>query len=916
MNSMLRKVMAVAIMVLGLCAGLVLPYAVSAADPSGYEVVAENARLALLINRSTTEIAVRDKVSGEIWYSNPPGAKTEKYQLSIVYYDPEDKRKKYDNFKDSIQHGQFTITEIPDGVAVTYTIGQQWEEDDFIPLTVPYDRMHSEIIDRLSSAADQKFVLDQYELIEFKLLPQPDTTGTAGYDKLWGKYEVSSPVRSLNATEKRNLAFLMMDRLVDRREDIDQRAQVTEDMMSQLLDNPTYILKQRVLPWDRTKLVATFKQIGYLPDDVGIDHEANNLPAPEMNVETFDVTVEYTLDDNSLIVTIPISKVRYPKDVEAQLAYVKGANERFQGQVGRGNIYEYFGPLEGNLVTFPLYSLSVLPFFGAAPKGTEGYIFVPDGSGALLDITRLNDSGYRQRVYGSDYVIPSLVEDPNNWVPIVKPYEATMPVFGMKKGDAAFFSVIESGAPQAFVTAQISGSANNYSAVSTDFVLMPFDTIELGTTARSERGGDKSINVYAERLPSADIRIRYAFLDAETGDYVGMAQYYQQYLVERGILKRTSTDGKVPFFVEIVGAVEKKVPVLGIPITRAVAMTTLDEVREIVDELSVAGIDDIVVKYSGWLPGGIDHEFPNRAVVEPAIGDTKKLKALDDYLRQKGVEFFPSVYFQLISFTADNVNLRRDAAESPSRNRDAYILSPGRLGAILSSFLEGYRKFDLDGIALDDLGYILSADYDPDNMIDRSQALEIVLDQLKRLRDQEGLELLVEFPNLYAVPYAKYITGMPLESNQFSSVTESVPFMQMVTRGFSTYAGGALNFSANMTKEVLKSIEVGASPGFRFTYREPSIVKGTDYASLYSGYYRDWISEAARIYRDMRPFLSKIVDQRIVDHERISEGVYRTTFENGVAVVVNYGSTPIEVNGIRVDGASYSVIEEGQSGAN
>ena len=264
---------------------------------------------------------------------------------------------------------------------MAYTIGQEWKQDDFIPLTVPYDRMHSRIIDRLEDPDDQKFILNQYELIEFKLLPEPDLTGTAGYDKLWGKYEVSSPVRSLSATEKRNLAFLMMDRLVDRREDIGSRAEITEDMMSQLLDNPTYILKQRILPWDLPKIVSTLKQAGYLPEDVGVDQEANNIPAPEANVETFDITVEYRLDGDSLIVTIPMDKVRYPKDVKAQLAYVKGANERFQGQVGRSNIYDYFGPMGGNLVTFPLYSLNVLPFFGAAPRGTEGYIFVPDGSG-------------------------------------------------------------------------------------------------------------------------------------------------------------------------------------------------------------------------------------------------------------------------------------------------------------------------------------------------------------------------------------------------------------------------------------------------------------------------------------------------------------------------------------------------------
>lgn len=916
MNSKLRKAVAIATTVLGLCAGLVLPYAATAADLSGYDIVAENERLALFINRSTTEIAVRDNLSGEIWHSNPPGAKVEKHQLSIVYYDPEDRRKRLDSFKDGVEYGQFTIEEIPNGVAVAYTIGQEWKQDDFIPLTVPYDRMHSRIIDRLEDPDDQKFILNQYELIEFKLLPEPDLTGTAGYDKLWGKYEVSSPVRSLSATEKRNLAFLMMDRLVDRREDIGSRAEITEDMMSQLLDNPTYILKQRILPWDLPKIVSTLKQAGYFPEDVGVDQEANNIPAPEANVETFDITVEYRLDGDSLIVTIPMDKVRYPKDVKAQLAYVKGANERFQGQVGRSNIYDYFGPMGGNLVTFPLYSLNVLPFFGAAPRGTEGYIFVPDGSGALLDITKLNDSGYRQRVYGDDYVIPTLAEDPNNWVPIVKPHNATMPVFGLKRGGSAFFSVIESGAPHAYIAAQTAGTTNSFSYVSTDYILMPFDTINLGTTARSERGGDKSINVFAERLPSVDLRIRYTFLDAESADYVGMARYYQQYLVDAGVLRRSSTGGKVPFFAEVIGAIQKQVPVLGIPVTRAVAMTTLDEVLAIVDELSAAGVEDIVVKYTGWLRGGYQHHFPSRAIVEGAVGGSKSLQALHADLGKRGVELFPGIFLQVISLSADNVNLRRDAARTPSGNDDAYILSPARLGTVMSGFLRDYSAFGIDSIALDDLGYILTGDYDRNRMVDRSQALVLVEEQLQRMRDDEGLDIMLEYPNMYALPYAKYVTNMPLESNQFSSVRESVPFMEIVSRGYCTYSGGVLNFSSNMTKEVLKCIEVGASPNFVWTYREPAIAKGTDYSGLYSGYYRDWISDAASIYQEMRSVLSRIVDERIVDHQRVCESVYQTTFENGVAVIVNYGSEPVVVDGVRVDGASYSVTERGHSGAN
>jgi len=130
------------------------------------------------------------------------------------------------------------------------------------------------------------------------------------------------------------------------------------------------------------------------------------------------------------------------------------------------------------------------------------------------------------------------------------------------------------------------------------------------------------------------------------------------------------------------------------------------------------------------------------------------------------------------------------------------------------------------------------------------------------------------------------------------------------------YAGGAFNRSDNMRKEILKSIEVGAYPHYQLFYREPSIIKGTDYKSLYSCYFQDWFEDAVSVYKELEAVLGRVVDQRIVDHKRLAEGVYQTTFENGISVIVNYGSDQVEFNGIQVDGFSYRVIEGGQDGAN
>jgi hypothetical protein len=916
MNSMFRRLMALVPTILGICVCLVIPLCAHAADPQGYEAVADNGRLTLFVNHSTTEIAVRDNLTGEIWHSNPPGAKVEKYQLLVTYFDPEDKRKRLDSNKDAVAYSQFDIEPIPNGVSISYTLGQEWKDDDFIPLAISYDRMQSEIMAKLEPK-DQEFVLKQYELLQYQRLENPDTSGTLGPEKMWGKYDLVALDRDLKSTEKNTLNLLMIDRLVDQREDVEARADVTEDMMLSLVDNPTYILKARVLPWDKTTLVQTLRRIDYTPEDVGVDSEQYSLPAPVPNNEVFDITIEYTLDDNALIVAIPMDKVRYPKDVEAQLAYVKGAASAYQGQVGRGNIYQYFEPIGGNVVTFPLYSLSVLPFFGAAPKNTEGYLFVPDGSGAILDISRLNDRAYRKPVYGKDYPIYfSITEQGEEVVPTPDPYAVVMPVFGFKKGSNAFVSVVESGAEFAYVCGQISGSVNSYSYVYSDFVLMPYGLVRLATTERSERGGDKSINVYAERLPNEDIRLRYVFLDTDSADYAGMARYYQEYLVENGVLKKADSNGKVPFLLEIVGSIRKQVPVLGIPVYTTVALTTFDEAKQMVDRLSVAGVTDIVVQFSGWLNDGLDHEFPNRVAVNGAVGGAQKLRELASYLKERGVEFFPSVYFQIISTTAGNLNWRREAAKDPSGKWVVNVLSPNRLATVVSSFLKNYTKLGIDGISLNDLGSELVSDYDPGRIVDRAEALGIVKEQLRRVRDDYDLDIMVSYPNIYALPYAKYAVEVPLEATQYTSVTDSVPFLQMVIRGYSIYAGSALNVSDNMRKEVLKSIEVGAYPYFQLFYRDPSIVKGSDYAFLYSCNFEDWFDDAVAVYDELHPVLSKVADQRIVDHARLAADVYQTTFENGVSVVVNYGSDQVEVNGIQVDGLSYRVIEGGRNGAN
>lgn len=43
----------------------------------------------------------------------------------------------------------------------------------------------------------------------------------------------------------------------------------------------------------------------------------------------------------------------------------------------------------------------------------------------------------------------------------------------------------------------------------------------------------------------------------------------------------------------------------------------------------------------------------------------------------------------------------------------------------------------------------------------------------------------------------------------------------------------------------------------------------------------------------------------IDNHEKIADGVYRTTFDNGYTVVVNYNNTSVQVDGLTIDANGY-----------
>ena len=59
------------------------------------------------------------------------------------------------------------------------------------------------------------------------------------------------------------------------------------------------------------------------------------------------------------------------------------------------------------------------------------------------------------------------------------------------------------------------------------------------------------------------------------------------------------------------------------------------------------------------------------------------------------------------------------------------------------------------------------------------------------------------------------------------------------------------------------------------------------------------------IYKEVNGVLSKVRNKRMVSHEKLGDGVFKTVYENGVYVIVNYNRSQVQADGKRIEAESY-----------
>ena len=280
-------------------------------------------------------------------------------------------------------------------------------------------------------------------------------------------------------------------------------------------------------------------------------------------------------------------------------------------------------------------NIYVFPLLGSSRLGEkEGYMFVPDGNGALIYLDDKDgrfDSGYVQKVYGSDigvgesYVLSLL------WDSYETHNDAEMilaPVYGMVHTDdeMGYLAIIESGDEEASIYATPNGAYSDY-----NWITAAFRKCTTYIQPTSNSGG--SVTKVTDRI-KYDINVRYMFVDGADANYTGLAKRYRDYLIEKDELVKVEDDFKV------------RLDFLGLDVEnwmlwkKDAPVTTVDNIREIYADLESEGVTDILSIYKGWQDGGIFDLPVTSYDVDSSIGGARELSKLMDECEGKNIDFY------------------------------------------------------------------------------------------------------------------------------------------------------------------------------------------------------------------------------------------------------------------------------------
>ena len=606
--------------------------------------------------------------------------------------------------------------------------------------------------------------------------------------------------------------------------------------------------------------IKYIEKSGYTIEDFYTDSKENHLDYKISEKSIFKIPILYTFSENNLKVDVPLDMVVYPKN-------------------------------------YPIIKLDLLKYMCSGK--TDGYLFVPDGSGAVIDYNGNKNPQdlYSAKVYLEDYNIGS-----NNIAMNKQP--VLLPVYASVSKDSAIFAVIENGDGMAYIHAQRAGFNCEYNTINSSFNIVDFDYLKLKNGA-----GTSKIPMFSSNPYKGNITINYYFLQNEKATISEMASIYRKTLFSDKKKNNGSDDEGI--YLNIINGVYGTQNNFGFVNNATVPLTTFKQTKKIIEALKAKEISNLKIELTGWMQGGYNAQVDlSNAHVDNSLGDEKEFKDLIQFSNENSAQIFPSVKVTTVDklggmFSKNIFGLSLDQSVERTYKNDtikntvvpnSYVVSPFYINNILNNFNKVYSKFKTNTICFEDIGNMYYADYNKSHNVDSQTALMTIQDLIRNQRDKYK-SIMVKTANARILPYVDYVLETPMSSSNYNIFDFDVPFYQMVIRGNVKYSGDVLNKSSDINEDLLKCIEYGSNAMFRLTFNEKELKNvSANELNLESSNFLYWIDDIENANKQLAPVLEKINGCEIVKFERLNEDVRMITYSNGVRIIVNYSSNAYNYN--------------------
>lgn len=552
--------------------------------------------------------------------------------------------------------------------------------------------------------------------------------------------------------------------------------------------------------------------------------------------------------------------------------------------------------IQENNPRYRLVLIHLFPYFGSVREDKyPGYMFIPDGSGALVRFKEeIPTDYYYAKYYGADF----------GYVDIPANRDLTLPVFGMihDVGTNGFIGIIESGDTIADLSANFWGYRNsNYFWITPVYNYREFYT---NVIDKSESGAP----TVSEYLNAVDLKVRYRILSNEDADYVGMGRAYQEFLEEKGVLTLQEKREAIPLALDLIIS-ELEPALLG---KRLVKMTTPEQALEIYRDLQAVGIKNQRLNLLGWSKSGFIDTAPYKIKLNAS---KKAYRTLIDAAEKEEAKVYFLVDYILTSSAASrpkNTDLARRMSKTKmelklyrSLNDTAYLnfLFPEVSLEFAEKDYSKFQKLGIENLAFSSLGNTLFSYYQNGKRYNRSESLTYY-QEIPKIYGKSAFYK----PNAYMFEAASEYYQLPLYNSQHHYFTDLVPFLPIVLKGYLDYYSPYLNFNALGKEQILNLIDFGINPSYILTAEPTTKLLYTKARNYYSTEYADFREQIIENYQYINNALSQVHGARIIAREVLDAGIVKVSYENGKAIYLNYRSTDYKFGEIYLQAKDYLVV--------